>query len=147
MKKVLIAFVAILLLCGCSNNNMNNLDINKASSALDNKYQNMQTVNKDELDVIYGLDLSKIDEYIIKSSSSANGDFYAILKVKDENKKQVQDSMNNMFKILENQSNLYSPEAVSKLKNKLSTSVGNYLIYIVSNDNNAYYEVVKGYIN
>ena len=147
MKKVLIAFVAIILLCGCSNNNMNNLDINKASSALDEKYSNMQTINKDELEVIYGLDLSKIDEYIIKSSSSANGDFYAILKVKDENKKQVQDSMNNMFKVLENQSNLYSPEAVSKLKNKLSTSVGNYLIYIVSIDNNAYYDIVKGYIN
>ena len=147
MKKLIITLIAVILLCGCANNNVTNLDMNKASNSLDSKYQNMQSVNKDELEVIYGLDLSKIDEYIIKSSSSANGDFYAIVKVKDENKKEVQDKMNNMFKILENQSNLYSPEAVSKLKNKLSTSVGNYLIYIVSNDNNAYYEIVKGYIN
>ena len=148
MKKILIIIVTVLLICGCANkNNMTNLDINKASSSLDNKYQNMQTMNKDELEVIYGLDLSLFDEYTIKSSSSANGDFYAIIKVKDENKKQVQEKMNNMFKVLENQSNLYSPEAVSKLKNKLSTSVGNYLIYIVSNDNNSYYDIVKGFIN
>lgn len=147
MKKIIIAFIAVILLCGCSNNNMTNLDINKASSSLDSKYQNMQSLEKDELEVIYNLDITKFDEYVIKSSSSANGDFYAIIKVKDENKKDVQDSMNNMFKILENQSNLYSPEAVNKLKNRLSTSVGNYLIYIVSNDNNSYYDIVKGYIN
>ncbi len=147
MKKVLIALFAVVLLCGCSNNNVTNLDINKASSSLDSKYQNMQTMNKDELEVIYQLDTNLFEEYTIKSSSSANGDFYAIIKVKDENKKQVQDKMNNMFKILENQSNLYSPEAVSKIKNRLSTSVGNYLIYIISNDNNSYYEIVKGFIN
>ena len=141
MKKVLIALFAVVLLCGCSNNNVTNLDINKASSSLDSKYQNMQTMNKDQLDT------NLFEEYTIKSSSSANGDFYAIIKVKDENKKQVQDKMNNMFKILENQSNLYSPEAVSKIKNRLSTSVGNYLIYIISNDNNSYYEIVKGFIN
>lgn len=147
MKKVLIALFALVLLCGCSNNNVTNLDINKASSSLDSKYKNMQTMNKDELEVIYQLDTNLFEEYTIKSSSSANGDFYAIIKVKDENKKQVQDKMNNMFKILENQSNLYSPEAVSKIKNRLSTSVGNYLIYIISNDNNSYYEIVKGFIN
>ena len=147
MKKIIITIFAILLLCGCSNNNATNLDINKASNSLDTKYQNMQTINKDELEVIYSLDLSKFEEYTIKSSTTANGDFYAIIKVKDENKKQVQDQMNNMFKILENQSNLYSPEAVSKLKNKLATSIGNYLIYIVSSDNNSYYEIVKGFIN
>ena len=147
MKKFLLAIIALTLFCGCTNNNMTNLDINGASKSLDNKYQNMQTMNKDELEVIYGLNLNEFEDYIIKSSSSANGDFYAIIKVKDENKKQVQDKMNDMFKVLENQSNLYSPEAVSKLKNRLSTSVGNYLIYIVSDDNNSFYEVVKGFIN
>ena len=55
--------------------------------------------------------------------------------------------MKNMFSILENQSNLYSPEAVKLLKNRLETSVGNYLIYIVSDNNNAYYDVLKGFIN
>lgn len=87
MKKILIALFAVVLLCGCSNNNVTNLDINKASSSLDSKYQNMQTMNKDELEVIYQLDTNLFEEYTIKSSSSANGDFYAIIKVKDENKK------------------------------------------------------------
>ncbi|MBR1416693.1 MAG: DUF4358 domain-containing protein [Bacilli bacterium] len=148
MKKVLIIIGAMLLLCGCqSNESITYLDINKASSALDSKYGNMNAMDKSELETIYGLDTSKFIEYQIKSSTSSNGNFYAIIKVDDANKKNAQDQMKNMFSILENQSNLYSPEAVKLLKNRLETSVGNYLIYIVSDNNNAYYDVLKGFIN
>lgn len=55
--------------------------------------------------------------------------------------------MDEMFSILENQSSLYSPEAVNLIKNKLATSVGDYLIYIVSENNEEMYNVVKEYIN
>ena len=76
-----------------------------------------------------------------------NGNFYAILKVSDKNMDTVRDQMNNLFSVLESQSNLYSPDAVKLIKNHLETEVGNYLIYIVSEDNNAMYEIIKGYIS
>jgi len=149
MKKVLIILpILLLLLCGCaSNNNITNLDLEGASTALDAKYDNMSDMDINELKVIYGLDVSLTEEYKIKSSALANGNFYAIIKVSNENKNKIKDQMGDMFSILEKQSNLYSPDAVNLIKNHLETSVGNYLIYIVSENNNEYYEIVKGYIN
>jgi hypothetical protein len=135
--------------CGCDSGKktITNLDLKGASTALDQKYTNMTDMDTNELQVIYGLDVSLAEEYKIKSSILANGNFYAILKVSDENKSKVKEQMKDMFSILEKQSNLYSPQAVNLIKNHLETSVGNYLIYIVSDNNNEYYEIVKGYIN
>lgn len=143
MKKILILVMSIFILVGCGNKNATNLDINKATTNLDNKFTNMAVIDKEELESIYNLDVSKFEEYVIKSNTSRNGNFYAIIKVNSTNKASVKQEMSSMFKILEGQSTLYSPESVSLIKNRLETSVGDYLIYIVSEDNNAYYNIVK----
>lgn len=147
MKKIVLLSILTLLLCGCSNSNVSNLDIEGASSALDAEYTNMASMDATELQVIYGLDVSLAEEYKIKSSVLVNGNFYAILKVSDEREQEVKQAMDNMFDILESQSNLYSPEAVNMIKNRLETTVGDYLIYLVSEDNNKLYEIITGYIN
>ena len=148
MKKVLIICLMILFIGGCGNKeNLTNLDIAQASVKLDEKYTNMMDMDDKELSIVYGLDVSLLEEYEIKCSQLMNGNFYAILKVSDKNMDTVRDQMNNLFDVLESQSNLYSPDAVKLIQNHLETSVGNYLIYIVSEDNNAMYEIIKGYIN
>jgi hypothetical protein len=146
MKKVLLLGVLLLLVTGCGKESVTNLDLKKASEEVASIYTNMEDMDKDELKAIYGLDVSLLDEYEIKSSSLSNGYFYAILKVDDKNTKEVKKQMDNLFKVLENQSDLYSPEAVKLIKNRLETSIGNYLIYIVSEDNDAMYDVIKGYV-
>jgi uncharacterized protein YceK len=146
MKKVLILFVLLFLVTGCGKESVTNLDLKKASEEVASIYTNMEDMDKDELKAIYGLDVSLLDEYEVKSSSLSNGYFYAILKVDDKNTKEVKKQMDNLFKVLENQSDLYSPEAVKLIKNRLETSIGNYLIYIVSEDNDAMYDVIKGYV-
>ncbi len=146
MKKVLILFVLLFLVTGCGKESVTNLDLKKASEEVASIYTNMEDMDKDELKAIYGLDVSLLDEYEIKSSSLSNGYFYAILKVDDKNTKEVKKQMDNLFKVLESQSDLYSPEAVKLIKNRLETSIGNYLIYIVSEDNDAMYDVIKGYV-
>lgn len=118
-----------------------------ASTSLDEKYQNMALMSEKELEGIYNQDITLMEEYIIKSSENQDGNFYALIKVKSENKEKVKNNMDEMFSILENQSSLYSPEAVNLIKNKLATSVGDYLIYIVSENNEEMYNVVKEYIN
>ena len=100
-----------------------------------------------QLNVIYGLDTSLMKDYQIKASTLTDGNFYALIQVEEQNKKQVQEQMNQMFKTMEEQSNLYSKEAVNLIQNRLETSVGDYLIYIVSEDNNGMYEILKGYIH
>lgn len=146
MKKLLIMLMVVLL-CGCgSNSSANNLDINGASKALDEAYTDMLVMDDTQLEVIYGLDLSLLEEYVVKYSSKNNGNFYAILKTDSNNKNEVKAQMANMFSVLETQNSLYTPEAVALIKNHLETSVGDYLIYLVGQDTEALYNVVKDYI-
>lgn len=148
MKKIIIICLMVLLLGGCgTGGSMVSLDITGASAALDKEFTKMVDMDKDELSVVYGLDVSLLEEYEIKCSQLMNGNFYAIVKVSDDNKDKVVEQMDNLFDTLESQSNLYSPDAVKLIQNHLETSVGNYLIYIVSDDNQAMYDVIKGYIS
>ncbi len=145
-KKIIMVIGLAIILAGC-NKSASILDMKGASTSLDEKYQNMALMSDKELEGIYNQDTTLMEEYIIKASENQNGNFYALIKVKSENKEKVKNNMDEMFSILENQSSLYSPEAVNLIKNKLATSVGDYLIYIVSENNEEMYNVVKEYIN
>lgn len=147
MKKFLL-LILVICLCGCSSNSdLSNLDLKATVSDLDGAYTNMYELKDDELSLIYGLDVNKCEEYVIKASTLSNGDFYAIVKVNKENESEVLAQMKNLFATLEQQSNLYSPEAVQLIKNRLETSIGDYHIYLISKDNNALYELVKKHVN
>ena len=149
MKKALALILCLFLLAGCGGGKTgpaNELDMAAASKALDDSYTNMIVMDDTQLNVVYGLDLSLLEEYVIKCSSDNNGDFYALLKVSDSNKKEVKSQMNNLFSVLETQSSMYTPEAVALIKNHLETSVGSYLIYLVGKDTKALYESIKGFI-
>ncbi len=142
MKKIVISLIAILfLVSGCGSKNT--LDIKAASASLDEEMKDMVVLEDKELEAIYDLDLSLMDEYIIKSGSNRNGNLYALIKVKDENKEAVKKQMDKLFEILETQSNLYSPEAVELLENKVQTNVGDCLVYISYKDTDKAYDLVK----
>ena len=144
MKKILIAIMAVLLLTGCGGSkSSNNLDMDAASKSLDKEMKDMVVLEDKELEAVYGLDLSLMDKYIIKSSSNRNGYLYALIKVSSDNKEEVQKQMTGLFDTLKSQSNLYSPEAVKVLDNKVETSVGDYLIYLSYKDTDKAYELVK----
>lgn len=143
MKKFIIVLIGMVLLTGCSGNSGKTLNIDKASNSLDKEMKNMVVLEDKELEAIYGLDLSLIDKYVIKSSSNRNGYLYALIKVSDKNKDKVKEQMSNLFETLETQSNLYSPEAVRVLENRVETSIGNYLIYLSYEDTDKAYELVK----
>lgn len=146
MKKFLLMMVVVLGITACGgNSNLTTVDINGASSALDEKLGNMSSVNEDELKSIYQIDTALMEEYVIKASDTANGNLYAIILVDKENKNEVKNQMNNYFDILVEQNVLYSPEAVNLLENYLETCIGDYLIYIASEDNEATYNIVKEY--
>ncbi|NMA50369.1 MAG: DUF4358 domain-containing protein [Mollicutes bacterium] len=148
MKKYLIILILITLaITGCKKESEVSLDIYEASKALDIKYTNMNSMDEGELAIIYELDLKDIENKIIKASSLNNGDFYAFICTNKSEKQKIKEQMMNMFEILEQQSNLYSPEAVKKIQNRLETSIGECLIYIVSDNNDAYYKVVKEHVS
>ena len=146
MKKFLLMMMVMFGITACGgNNNLTTVDINAASNALDASLGNMSSVNEDELESIYQIDTSLMEEYVIKASDTANGNLYALILVNEDNKAEVKKQMSNYFDILIEQNVLYSPEAVNLLENYLETSIGNYLIYISSTDNEASYDIVKEY--
>lgn len=145
MKKIYIILASFFLITGCQDN-ATNIDVKGASAALDAKYSDMIDITASELESVYNQDLSIYEEYVIKTSSKTNGDFYAIIKVDSNKLKDAEANMEELFDILEKQSSLYSPEALNKLQNKTKTKVGDYLIYISSDNNSNYYETVKEYI-
>lgn len=145
MKKIIICLIGLLLLtgCGASSNSEVTLDMDAASKSLDAEMKDMVSMEDRELEAIYGIDLSLMDDYVIKSNSNKDGSVYAIIKVSDKNKDEVKKQMDNFFETLESQSSLYSPEAVGILQDKVQTSVGNYLIYISYKDTDKAYDLVK----
>ena len=145
MKKIIICLIGLLLLTGCGaiNNSETTLDMDAASKSLDAEMKDMVSMEDRELEAIYGIDLSLMDEYVIKSNSNKNGSVYAIIKVSDKNKDEVKKQMDNFFETLESQSSLYSPEAVGILEDRVQTSVGNYLIYLSYKDTDKAYDLVK----
>lgn len=146
MKKFLLMIVIMLGITACgAGSNLTEVDIKAAETALDEKLGNMASVNEDELKSIYQVDTSLMEEYVIKASNTANGNLYAIIYVNEDNKAEVKKQMNNYFDILVDANALYSPEAVNLLENYLETSIGDYLIYISSEDNEATYNIIKEY--
>jgi len=146
MKKCFAVWLVIfaILLGGCGTEVTYNLDMEAASKKLDEKFTNMKDMDTKELDAVYGVDVSLAEEYIIKSSTLNNGYLYAIFKVDKGKESKLKKQMDNMFNVLIKNSNLYSPEAVKLLNDHLEVSIGNYLIYIVSDNNQDMYEIVKG---
>lgn len=135
MKKILVLIVCLLLV-GCGNNeDITSLDMEKTKSVIEESLKNMNDIDKSVLTDTYELDLNNIDEYSIKQNM--NGDFYAIIKT--SNKKKVKDDMDNMFEKIKTFNEAYSPERLQLLENRLEKEIGDYLIYIIAEDQDSIY--------
>lgn len=147
MKKKIIRIlgVVLLVLCitGCKSEELNSIDLEKSKEEISSKMSGMSDADTTELKDIYGVDVSLFGEYIFQVSDASNGDIYAIIYVDDENVEEVKQQMSSYFTTLEDQVEMYSPDVVSKIKNRLETSIGNYLIYISSTDNQGIYDIIK----
>ena len=131
----------VLFLSGCGGSTSNsNLDISKTSTIIEKKLDNMNDVEKSSLENVYELDLSLIDEYVIKQNES--GDLYAIIKTSRKN--DVKNQMNDYFEKIKEFNTAYSPERLKILENRLEKEIGSYLIYIVSEDaDDIYKDILK----
>ena len=143
MKKRLITIVALLLIVtvtGCQKENITELNITSTSQVIEKNLKDMETIEEDTLKNVYSLDLTNIEEYVVKQNE--NGDLYAILKVKDIQK--AKENMNDYFEKVKQFNQSYSPERLKILENRVEKQIGNYLIYIVAGDaNNIYNEVIN----
>ena len=143
IKKIIVVLITFLVITGCNDKNLSELDIDKAVDKVETTLNNMQDILPETLEDVYGMDLTKMEEYVIKQNG--DGDFYAIIKTTD--KSYVKEIMDSYFEKVKEYDEAYAPDRLDLLDNKVDKEVGNYLIYVVSSDANSIYNDIIDTMN
>lgn len=141
MKKfvVLLGLFVLLFVTGCGNN-VSELNIDNTKKIIESHLKDMKDVEDDTLTDVYGLDLSLMDEHVIKLND--DGDLYAIIKT--SKKSGVKNDMQDYFEKIKKFNENYSPERLEILDNRVEKEIGDYLIYIVAEKaDDIYKEIVN----
>ncbi|MGE5455652.1 MAG: DUF4358 domain-containing protein [Ignavibacteriales bacterium] len=151
MKKILCIIGLILLVSGCSKNEVK-LDFNTLETNLNNltfeskkMFGNNNMVDVNYLSDKYGFDSSNIDESLISMSKVADSaSMYAIFLPKKGEKDKAMEAIDK-FLMKYDQSWMmgYAPDQEVLVQNRMEEEYGNYLIYIISNDNDKVLETIK----
>lgn len=136
MKKIFVVCIMLFMITGCGNSEIKDLDVNKASSAVEQTLSNMEAVEADVLTDVYNMDLNLFESYMIKQNTE--GYMYAI--VLTNNKNEAKDQFEKYFEKVRDFNVAYSPEQVKQIDERLEKEIGNYLIYIVSENNDKIYQ-------
>ena len=141
MKKIisLDCIFTLLFITGCGNT-ISQLNVDNIKNNIEKELKNMEEVEKDSLEDVYGLNLDLMEMHVIKQN--ADGDLYAIIKTKE--KTQVKNDMEKYFEKIQKFNTNYSPERLEILENRVEKEIGDYLIYIVAeNAEEIYNNIVK----
>lgn len=141
MKKIVAVLSIFILLfatgCGAT---VSELNVDNTESIIESDLKNMQEVDEESLQDVYGLNLDIMEVHVIKQNTE--GDLYAIIKTNE--KTQVKNDMVKYFKKIQKFNANYSPERLEILNNRVEKEIGDYLIYIVAkNADEIYNNIVK----
>ena len=104
----------------------------------------MMDVPEEALEMTFGINPELVEEYTAKVPMMiVNSNMYLIVKPKEGKENEVKEAINTYMKNLEDQWSTYLPDQYELVKNRKEEKVGNYLVYIVSNDNEAVYKAIK----
>ncbi|MBE6144666.1 MAG: DUF4358 domain-containing protein [Firmicutes bacterium] len=136
MKRVLIVLISLFMITGCGGSDIQELDIAKASNTIEESLKDMEVVSEESLKDIYAVDTSLFTSFVIKQNME--GEMYAIILT--SNKTMSKENMEAYFNKVRDYNVAYSPEQVKLIDNRLEKEIGNYLIYIVSEDSDKIYQ-------
>lgn len=116
-------------------------DVKNSRSKL---FTSLTEVDADTLSSRYGIDASLTEEFLVRiPTMMVNANEYAIIKPAKGKKAEVKRKMSEYFEKLENQWSTYLPDQYDLVKNRYEKEYGEYLIYIVSTDNDLVYKTIK----
>ena len=104
----------------------------------------LMQLDDDMLSQQLGIEKDMVEEYLIKVPMMiTNSHTYAIIKPSEGKKADVKEKMDTYMKNLETQWETYLPDQYELVKNRLVEEYGDYLIYIVSSDNEIVFNAIK----
>lgn len=117
----------------------------KLEKIKDNKvkvFPNMIYLKREEIQSVTGLNPNKLEAHTVAITDKLDTvTMYIIVKYKEENT--VRKSINDYFENLEKEWETKDEEQYQLLKNRLEKQIGNYLVYIVSKDNEKAYQIIE----
>lgn len=118
--------------------------LNSIKDSKENIFGALMEVNDETLESQFNINKSDVKEYLIKVPmmiTSSNS--YIIIKPEDGKKDEIKEKMDEYMTKLEKQWETYLPEQYELVKNRLEKEYGDYLIYIVSSNNDLVFETIK----
>lgn len=118
--------------------------LNSIKDSKENIFGALMEVNDETLESQFNINKSDVKEYLIKVPmmiTSSNS--YIIIKPVDGKKDEVKEKIDEYMTKLEKQWETYLPEQYELVKNRLEKEYGDYLIYIISSNNDLVFETIK----
>jgi hypothetical protein len=107
-------------------------------------FQSLIEIKKPDLENLMGVKESWVEESLVMNSAIiVNSNLYFIIKPKKENLEDVQKAVDKYMVDLEEQWKTYLPDQYELVKNRKFEKLGDYLVYIVSEDNDLVYNKIK----
>ncbi len=116
--------------------------LNKIKEIKEKIFPDMLVLTKEDLETDVHLNMDDIEAYTFAVTDKLNRvEQYIILKYKEETS--VRKSMHDYFEQLENEWKEKDNIKYQMLKNRMEKQLGNYLIYLVSTDNQTAYKIIE----
>lgn len=123
----------------------NNRILELTKNARANILPMMMDITSEMLQDSIGLDPASVTEFAIKTPALiTSSTTYMVVKPADGKKNEVKEALDNYMVALEEQWSTYLPEQYELVKNRLYKEYGDYLIYIVSSNNDLVYNTIIG---
>lgn len=107
-------------------------------------FSNMMEIPVESIEDTLGIKEDQVDEFLMATPMMiVRSDTYIIVKPSKGNKEVVKEKTDEYMSNLEKQWETYLPEQYELVKNRLEKELGDYLIYVVSIDNELVYETIK----
>lgn len=159
MKKLLILLLAILTLTGCTNEKTDGVkldldsieddlagiaySVNEDTKEIKFIFKDNITVTEEYMTSVYNVDFENVEDFLISiPSTDTRAEMYAIVLPKDGKKNIVEKEMQKFIKSYQKEWTGKTQETM--VKNVLTQSYGNYLIYIISNKSETVFSTITG---
>lgn len=103
----------------------------------------LMDVGNADLEALTGINPNDLEEFLVKNSVITQANSYFILKPKKDKYDVVKKALDDYMTNVENQWATYLPDQYELVKNRLEEEYGDYLIYIISIDNELVLKTIK----